>query len=90
MARPTTSAATAPAGDEESPRGAGVTVSVVERIPAIELQRAVVDGDLLVVGSRGHREVVGLLLGSVSQHVVSRTRCPVVVVPSVGHQDESL
>jgi nucleotide-binding universal stress UspA family protein len=86
----TVAAATAPAGDGKSPRQAAITVSVVEGIPAIELQPAVVDGDLVVVGSRGHREVVGLLLGSVSQHVVSRARCPVVVVPSVGHPDELL
>jgi nucleotide-binding universal stress UspA family protein len=84
----TVAAATAPACDGRSPLGAKVTVSVVEGTPAIELQRAVVDGDLLVVGSRGHGEVAGLLLGSVSQHVVCRARCPVVVVPSVGHQDE--
>ena len=86
----TVAAATAPAGDGKSPRQAAIIVSVVEGIPAIELQPAVVDGDLVVVGSRGHREVVGLLLGSVSQHVVSRARCPVVVVPSVGHPDELL
>jgi Universal stress protein family len=70
------------------PRQAAVTVSVVEGIPAIELQRAVVDSDLLVVGSRGHGKVVGLLLGSVSQHVVSRARCPVVVVPDLAPPDE--
>jgi nucleotide-binding universal stress UspA family protein len=88
----TVAAATAPAGDGKLPRQAAITVSVVEGIPAIELQPAVVDGDLVVVvvGPRGHREVVGLLLGSVSQHVVSRARCPVVVVPSVGHPDELL
>ena len=36
--------------------------------------------DLLVVGSRGHEEFVGMLLGSVSDHCVSNATCPVLVV----------
>ena len=38
--------------------------------------------DLLVVGSRGHSELSGLVLGSVGLHCVTHARCPVVVVRS--------
>lgn len=80
-------AATAPSQGGEAPATA-VTASIVQGDAARELQRAADDGDLLVVGSRGHREVLGRLLGSVSQHVVSRARCPVVVVPDPVHLEE--
>jgi nucleotide-binding universal stress UspA family protein len=36
--------------------------------------------ELLVVGSRGRGEFVGMVLGSVSEHCVSNADCPVVVV----------
>lgn len=36
--------------------------------------------DLLVVGSRGHGEFRGLLLGSVSQQCAHHARCPIVIV----------
>jgi nucleotide-binding universal stress UspA family protein len=57
------------------------TWEAVEGHPAWVLVAAADDADLLVVGSRGHGGFVGLLLGSVSQHVLSHARCPIVVVP---------
>lgn len=40
--------------------------------------------DLLVVGSRGHGELTGVLLGSVSQYLVTHAPCTVVVVRPPG------
>src|SRR5487761_1537246 len=44
------------------------------------LVAAAEDADLLVVGTRGHGEVVGAILGSVSEYCVTHAPCPVVVV----------
>ena len=48
--------------------------------PALELLKAAQNADLLVVGSRGHGAFAGMLLGSVSEHCVTHSLCPVVVV----------
>jgi nucleotide-binding universal stress UspA family protein len=51
--------------------------------PAAEvLLDAAKDAELLVLGSRGHGTLVGMLLGSVSQHCVHHATCPVVIVPN--------
>ena len=37
------------------------------------------EADLIVVGSRGHGRLAGLLLGSVAQKIVAHASCPVLV-----------
>jgi nucleotide-binding universal stress UspA family protein len=59
---------------------AGVLRHVTEGHPAGVLLGSVGATDMLVVGSRGHGGFTGMLLGSVSQHVVAHSPCPVVVV----------
>jgi nucleotide-binding universal stress UspA family protein len=50
--------------------------------PAQEIIAAAGDrqADLIVVGSRGHSRLAGLVLGSVPQKVVSLAPCPVAAV----------
>ncbi len=59
-------------------------VSIDSKIVGGPAELALVDAsrgaDLLVIGSRGHSELVSLLLGSVSEHCVSHAHCPVVVI----------
>ncbi len=39
------------------------------------------DYDLVVMGSVGHSDIAGLLMGSVSHKVISTMHCPVMIVP---------
>ncbi len=53
---------------------------VVRSHPAPALVEASRGADLVVVGSRGHGEFTGMLLGSVSEHCASNAHCPVLVL----------
>ncbi len=59
-----------------------MTQETVQGHPAQVLLEGVGESDIMVVGSHGHGGFVGAMLGSISQHVVSHSRCPVVVVPA--------
>jgi nucleotide-binding universal stress UspA family protein len=52
---------------------------IIEGHPAPVLIKESVGAELLVVGSRGHGEFVGMLIGSTSEHCVANAHCPVVV-----------
>jgi nucleotide-binding universal stress UspA family protein len=56
-----------------------ITSRVVQGHPARILVGASEEADLLVVGSRGHGEFVGMLIGSVSEYCVAHAHCSVLV-----------
>jgi nucleotide-binding universal stress UspA family protein len=56
-----------------------VTWKIVEGHPAPVLIKESIGAELLVVGSRGHGEFLGMLIGSTSEHCVANAACPVVV-----------
>lgn len=59
---------------------ADAEVVVLDGLPADALIRESADADCVVVGGRGRSVPVGMLLGSVSQHVSRHAQAPVVAV----------
>jgi nucleotide-binding universal stress UspA family protein len=66
--------------DVEVPEGVHVAQHVAQGTPAELLLDASHRATLVVMGARGHGEFTGLLIGSASQQVIARARCPVVVI----------
>jgi nucleotide-binding universal stress UspA family protein len=62
-------------------QGLEIEPVLFEGPPAEALVAQAENAQLLVVGSRGHGGLTGLLLGSVSQHVAQHAPCPLVIVP---------
>jgi len=67
-----------------------VYLRVNEGNPADLLAKATHDPEMavLVVGTRGHGGVAGLLLGSVSHSLTHTSSKPLVIVPGEGHESE--
>ena len=63
-----------------SGRAAAVELHVSDLVPAEALLEQSTRADLIVLGPRGANVIEGLLLGSVTEKVVSQASCPVVVV----------
>ena len=64
-----------------------VKLRVSTRDPAAALLQQAGRAELLVVGPHGHGGISGLLLGSVTEHVLSRATCPVAVVHPRRHPE---
>ncbi|MGY1625133.1 universal stress protein [Geodermatophilus sp. SYSU D00965] len=66
--------------------GVAAELTVTEMTPEgtasaiVEFARGV-GADLIVVGTRGHNPLVGMLLGSVALRLVERAPCPLLAVP---------
>ncbi len=59
-----------------------VETQLIEGPPAPAILRVAAEEhcDLIVIGSRGHGQLAGILLGSVSSVVAQRAECPVLIV----------
>ncbi|GIF23355.1 nucleotide-binding universal stress UspA family protein [Actinoplanes tereljensis] len=60
-----------------------ISVELVTEHPAAALTTASAGAQLLVVGSRGRGALRGMLLGSVSQHLLRHSVCSIAVVHEV-------
>ncbi len=69
----------AAAGILDEHPGLQIDPRLVSGHPAPILVEASKGADLLVVGSRGHGEFVGMLLGSVSEYCATNAHCPVLI-----------
>ena len=65
---------------DEDQTAVAVRTTIIEGYPAKALLDAAEGAELLVVGSRGHHAVSGLLLGSVGLHCATHAPCAVLIV----------
>jgi nucleotide-binding universal stress UspA family protein len=66
---------------------AGTTGNAARQIAEIADEVA---ADLIVIGTRGHSAVAGVLLGSVTQRLLHIAHCPVLAVPPPHRPTESM
>lgn len=59
-------------------------VAIPSDQPADALVSAAADADLLVIGTRGHGSLTGILLGSVAHQAIQHAACPVLILPPEG------
>lgn len=57
-----------------------VVTEVIHGHPVEVLKEAAAGADLLVVGSRGHGQLAGMIMGSISQALLHHAPCPLAVV----------
>lgn len=79
-------------GQVKDMSGNGVPTTLeVTRTPVGGAAKVIADvardqhGDVIVVGTRGHSPLAGLLIGSVTQRLLHIAPCPVIAVPSHPH-----
>lgn len=66
-----------------------IATEVIEGHPATVLTELSKTASLVVVGSRGHSEFAGMLLGSVSEFLTAHAHCPVAVIREPEELDKS-
>ena len=70
---------------QESDIDTAVIVAQNDEITAIIDESNKNGVDMIMLGTQGHGALFHLIIGSVSEGVIRRATCPVVIVPSIKH-----